>query len=59
LKISFETAAQFLVSATLHGEVDTLASPAARIVLGRPVGAGTGSMGIVQRLPAAGKPAAV
>lgn len=52
LKISFETAASFLVAATLHGDVDPLTSPAARIVLGRPVQAGTGSMDLVQRLDA-------
>jgi len=50
LKISFETAASFLVSATLHGDIDPLTSPAARIVLGRPVGMGTGSMELVQTL---------
>lgn len=52
LKITFETAAAFLVSATLHGDIDPLTSPAARIVLGQPVHAGTGSMDLVQRLDA-------
>jgi DNA-directed RNA polymerase I subunit RPA1 len=52
LKITFETAAAFLVSATLHGDVDPLTSPAARIVLGQPVRAGTGSMDLIQRLGA-------
>jgi DNA-directed RNA polymerase I subunit RPA1 len=51
LKISFETATAFLVAATLHGDGDALASPAARIVLGRPVGVGTGAMAVLQRLP--------
>ena len=50
LKISFETAASFLVSATLHGDIDPLTSPAARIVLGKPVRMGTGAMDIVQDL---------
>eukprot|EP00887_Chlorella_sp_A99_P007931 scaffold12.g7931.t1 len=50
LKISFETAATFLVSATLHGDVDGLTSPAARIVLGQPVGVGTGAVELVQRV---------
>lgn len=50
LKISFETAASFLVAATLHGDVDPLTSPASRIVLGRPVGVGTGSLDIVQQI---------
>jgi DNA-directed RNA polymerase I subunit RPA1 len=58
LKISFETAASFLVSATLHGDVDPLTSPAARIVLGRPVGVGTGSMELVQALNAVPAPLA-
>ncbi len=52
LKISFETAASFLVSATLHGDVDALTSPAARIVLGRPVGVGTGAIELVQDMQA-------
>lgn len=52
LKISFETAASFLVSATLHGDVDALTSPAARIVLGRTVGVGTGCLELVQNMEA-------
>ncbi|KAI3425875.1 hypothetical protein D9Q98_007848 [Chlorella vulgaris] len=52
LKISFETAASFLVSATLHGDIDDLSSPASRVVLGRTVGVGTGSMGLVQNMNA-------
>jgi len=58
LKISFETAASFLVSATLHGDIDPLTSPAARIVLGRPVGVGTGSMELVQTLDSVPAPLA-
>lgn len=58
LKISFETAASFLVSATLHGDIDPLTSPAARIVLGRPVGVGTGSIELVQTLDAMPAPLA-
>jgi DNA-directed RNA polymerase I subunit RPA1 len=52
LKISFETAASFLVQATLHGEVDALASPASRLVLGRPAGVGTGCIELVQEIGA-------
>ncbi|KAL4436829.1 hypothetical protein ABPG75_003968 [Micractinium tetrahymenae] len=59
LKISFETAASFLVSATLHGDVDSLTSPAARIVLGRPVGVGTGCLDLVQNMGAAAQAAQV
>lgn len=58
LKISFETAASFLVSATLHGEVDPLTSPASRIVLGKPVGVGTGSLDLIQSLEATPAPLA-
>lgn len=50
LKISFETASQFLTNATLHGLSDDLSSPASRIVLGQVVGLGTGCPGIVQHL---------
>lgn len=52
LKVTFETAAAFLVSSTLHGDVDRLTSPASRIVVGQPVAMGTGAMGIVQKLHA-------
>jgi DNA-directed RNA polymerase I subunit RPA1 len=50
LKVTFETAAAFLVSSTLHGDVDRLTSPASRIVLGEPVAMGTGALDLVQRL---------
>ena len=48
LKMSFETAASFLISATLHRDEDPLTSAAARLVVGRPIFAGTGSMDILQ-----------
>lgn len=53
LKISFETAAHFLTEATLQGSHDDLASPASRIVVGRPVKLGTGCFDLLQeiRLP--------
>lgn len=44
LKISFETATAFLTEATLRGAHDDLTSPAARLVLGRVVEAGTGAV---------------
>lgn len=50
LKISFETAAHFLTQATLTGAVDALASPAARIVMGRQVQMGTGCFSLIQDL---------
>ena len=46
LKMSFETAAAFLVDATLKGAVDELDSPSAKIVLGQVVEMGTGSFGL-------------
>jgi DNA-directed RNA polymerase I subunit RPA1 len=46
LKMSFETAAAFLVDATLKGSVDELESPSAKIVLGQVVEMGTGSFGL-------------
>ncbi|EEH52215.1 uncharacterized protein MICPUCDRAFT_36623 [Micromonas pusilla CCMP1545] len=46
LKMSFETAAAFLVDATMRGQEDTLESPSARIVLGRTVDMGTGTFGL-------------
>ena len=50
LKVTFETAAAFLISSTLHGDIDRLTSPASRIVVGQPVAMGTGAMGLVQKL---------
>ena len=43
LKASFETTVGFLRDAALHGESDDLKTPAARLVLGQPVGTGTGA----------------
>ena len=48
LKMSFETAASFLISATLHGDKDPLTSASSRIVVGKPISAGTGSVDILQ-----------
>ena len=41
-KMSFETAMTFVRDAALRGEEDTLESPSSRIIVGRPVGTGTG-----------------
>ncbi|WVO12596.1 hypothetical protein L204_100201 [Cryptococcus depauperatus] len=46
LKASFETTVSFLSEATLHGDFDDLSSPAAKIVMGKPSGSGTGSFDI-------------
>lgn len=50
LKVTFETAATFLMDATLKGATDDLASPASRIVAGRVVDVGTGCMELIQQL---------
>lgn len=50
LKVTFETAAHFLMDATLKGATDDLASPASRIVAGRVVEVGTGSCELIQKL---------
>lgn len=42
LKMSFETCVQFLTQSTLDGDIDTLKSPSARLVLGKVVENGTG-----------------
>lgn len=49
LKMSFETATNFLRQATLGGDVDSLQSPAARVAVGRPPLLGTGCMDILHR----------
>eukprot|EP00892_Ulva_mutabilis_P000087 jgi/Ulvmu1/10079/UM006_0026.1 len=46
LKMSFETSAAFLRDAAMTGAVDHLGSAASRIVLGQPVGLGTGAVGL-------------
>ncbi|KAK9701767.1 hypothetical protein K7432_011575 [Basidiobolus ranarum] len=50
LKMSFETTCHFLTNATVHGDYDTMASPSARIVVGKVVEGGTGSFEIRQPL---------
>jgi DNA-directed RNA polymerase I subunit RPA1 len=50
LKMSFETAAAFLTEAALRGEQDKLESPAARLVLGQPVRAGTGACDVLMQV---------
>ncbi|KAJ3120697.1 hypothetical protein HK100_012688 [Physocladia obscura] len=45
-QMSFETTAKFLTTATVSGDVDTLESPSARIVLGQVVRGGTGAFDV-------------
>ncbi|CAO1625651.1 unnamed protein product [Sympodiomycopsis kandeliae] len=52
-KASFETTMGFLGNAALHGEVDPLNDPSARLVVGRPLPVGTGSMEVRMPLPRA------
>lgn len=47
LKMSFETASQFLTDASVRGACDGMASPASRIAVGRPVECGTGCMDLI------------
>ena len=49
-KISFETSMNFMLDASLFGDVDHMTSPSSKIVMGAPVRAGTGSFGIRQML---------
>lgn len=49
-KMSFETATKFIVQAALHGEVDRLETPSARVSLGLPIKMGTGSFDVLQNL---------
>ena len=50
-KISFETSIGFLINACLYGDKDFMSSPSSRIVLGRPVGCGTGAFDLLNPLP--------
>ena len=47
--MSCETAASFLINATLHAEKDPLNSASSRIVVGKPISAGTGGVDILHR----------
>ncbi|XP_028798542.1 DNA-directed RNA polymerase I subunit 1 [Neltuma alba] len=49
-KMSFETAAKFIVEAAYHGEVDCLETPSSRVCLGLPIKMGTGSFDLMQKL---------
>eukprot|EP00095_Tigriopus_kingsejongensis_P009705 maker-scaffold1466_size39939-snap-gene-0.10 protein:Tk09705 transcript:maker-scaffold1466_size39939-snap-gene-0.10-mRNA-1 annotation:"GH20789" len=51
-QMTFETAISFLRNATLGGKTDTLDSPSACIVLGKPCFGGTSSFKVVQKLMA-------
>ena len=50
VKISYETASNFIVEAARHGQVDTLDTPSSRICLGLPVKMGTGCIDLIQKL---------
>nr|OQO30304.1 hypothetical protein B0A51_03130 [Rachicladosporium sp. CCFEE 5018] len=55
MKMSFETTVGFLREAVLGGEVERLAGPSARIVVGRLGGVGTGGCGVFTRVEEKGK----
>merc|ERR1719195_1311212 len=48
-QMTFETAMGFLRQATLSGKTDSLTSPSACIVLGKPTLGGTGSFSLIQK----------
>ena len=50
-KISFETSMHFLREAALLGDTDSLHSPSANIVVGKPVTCGTGAFTLMQPIP--------
>ncbi|XP_058730735.1 DNA-directed RNA polymerase I subunit 1 [Vicia villosa] len=50
VKMSFETASNFIVEAARHGQVDTLETPSSRICLGLPVKMGTGCHDLIQKI---------
>jgi len=50
LKMSFETAAKFLMDAALSGGADSLTTPAARLVVGQVTEVGTGCCRVLQKL---------
>lgn len=52
LKASFEMTMAFLAAAALHGEEDPLDGPSSKLVVGRPVPVGTGTMDVRLPLPA-------
>ncbi|OMJ28106.1 DNA-directed RNA polymerase I subunit rpa1 [Smittium culicis] len=49
-KMSFETTTHFLREASVYADYDTLESPSARIVVGRPIQSGTGSFDVISQL---------
>ncbi|CAO1615426.1 unnamed protein product [Parajaminaea phylloscopi] len=51
LKASFEMTMAFLGAAALHGEEDPLDGPSSKLVVGRPVPVGTGTMDVRLPLP--------
>jgi DNA-directed RNA polymerase I subunit RPA1 len=52
LKMSFETTIGFLTNSAIAAEVDPLTSPAANIVVGKPVRSGTGAFELLHPIPA-------
>jgi len=49
-KMTFETTVSFLLDSTVSGGVDSLKSPSAQIVLGRPITVGTGAFDILHSM---------
>lgn len=51
LKMSFESTCQFLTKTLLNGDTESLQSPSARIVVGKPIAGGTGVFDVLSRMP--------
>ena len=49
LQMSFETTANFMTDAAMHGRKEPLMSPSANIVIGRPVRHGTGAFDVLSK----------
>ena len=49
LKMSFESTCQFLTKAVLDGASESIESPSARIVVGKPIMAGTGAFDLLTK----------
>lgn len=50
LKMTYETTCTFLTQAALHGDVDTLTNPSAKLVMGKLADMGTGSFDVLTTL---------
>lgn len=47
LRMTFETSAKFLTESAIHGDRDTMRSPAARLCMGQVIESGTGGFDLL------------